>query len=209
MVTVEVRAREKVQDLKTKAHQQLAVWARFCDELGSQAELPPLKDCKLSRASNKEVLDDRKRLAHCGLENGDELHLGTDHAVVSPDLALNQGQLGQEIVPILDEPEDMCSPIVHLLVAHALGEVNIEARRSETVLSVKKRALEQLDVWCRFTDVCNDGSDSSAKLPALEVAKLYASGSGDGLLLPQPLVESCSLAQCGLQAGAKLFLRAS
>lgn len=32
-----------------------------------------------------------------------------------------------------------------------------QARRSETVLSVKKRALEQLDVWCRFTDVCNDG----------------------------------------------------
>ena len=38
-----------------------------------------------------------------------------------------------------------------------------QARRSETVLSVKKRALDQLEVWCRFTDVCNEGIDLSSR----------------------------------------------
>lgn len=38
-----------------------------------------------------------------------------------------------------------------------------QARRSETVLSVKKRALDQLEVWCRFTDVCNERIDLSSR----------------------------------------------
>lgn len=38
-----------------------------------------------------------------------------------------------------------------------------QARRSETVLSVKKRALDQLEVWCRFTDVCNEGIELNSR----------------------------------------------
>jgi len=208
MVTVEVRARDKVLDLKTKAHQQLSVWSRLCTEVGEQEELPSLQNCRLSRKKEneglQEFLDDRKRLVQCGLQNGDELQLATQLSYPAQSSSVE----GQSL-PLEDEEVDMFSPIMNLMVAHRLGEVNVEARRSETVLSVKKRALDQLEVWCRFTDVCNEGNDASAALPTLEGSKLYASGSGDGLLLPQPLDERSSLAQCGLQAGAKLFLRAT
>lgn len=206
MVTVEMRARDKVQDLKIKAHEQLSVWTRLCNELGEQEELPPLKNCRLSRKVDEgrlpEFLEDRKRLGQCGLENGDELQLAAD---VPHEAMESRPRLPSTV----DEETDMISPIVTLMVTHHLGEVNIEARRSETVLSVKKRSLEQLEVWCRFTDVCNDGNDAIAALPPLEASKLYASGSGDGVLIPQPLEDRSTLAQCGLQAGAKLFLRAT
>lgn len=205
MVTVEMRARDKVQDLKIKAHEQLSVWMRLCNELGEQEELPPLKNCRLSRKVDEgrlqEFLEDRKRLGQCKLENGDELQLTAE-----PHEAMDSRP---RVPSRVDEETDMISPIVNLMVTHHLGEVNIEARRSETVLSVKKRSLEQLEVWCRFTDVCNDGNDATAALPPLESSKLYASGSGDGVLIPQPLDDRSTLAQCGLKAGAKLFLRAT
>eukprot|EP00435_Cladocopium_sp_Y103_P041186 s1062_g11.t1 len=197
MVTVEMRARDKVQDLKIKAHEQLSVWMRLCNELGEQEELPPLKNCRLSRQVDEgqlhEFLEDRKRLGQCGLENGEELQLTAD----VPQVAMESRP---RLPSSVDEETDTISPIVNLMVAHHLGEVNIEARRSETVLSVKKRSLEQLEVWCRFTDVCNDGNDATAALPPLEASKLYASGSGDGVLIPQPLDDRSTLAQCGLQA---------
>ena len=206
MVTVEVRAREKVQDLKTKAHEQLTVWTRFCDELGGESQLPALKECKLRKEKDQAVLDDRKRLCQCGLADGDELQLGP--ATSSEAEALPTGVAAKEEDADKEEP-DVGNAIVHLLVVHSLGEVNIEARPSEKVFSVKKRALEQLEVWCRFTDVCNDGSPASASLPSLEGSKLYASGSGDGGLLPQPLAEGQTVAGAGLHVGAKLFLRAA
>ncbi|CAJ1372468.1 unnamed protein product [Effrenium voratum] len=191
VVTVEARARDKVQDVKTQAHQQLAIWTRFCNlELEEAQELPPLSACRLSK-SEGDLLDDRKRLSQCRVSNGDELQLGPRSEASDA----RRGSRGREVPNV--EEEDMPSTIIDVLVSHPRGEVNIEARSSEQVLALKRRALQQLEVWCRFSDAC-DG-DHGAALPTLEEARLYAAGSGDGHVLPQPLEERRSLRACGLQ----------
>ncbi|CAE7394145.1 unnamed protein product [Symbiodinium natans] len=212
MVTVEVRARDTVRELKSKAYHQLSVWNRFTDfDAEASSELPPLGSCRLGRRDGGDIklLDDRKRLRHCGLVDGEELQL---MVVPQPPASQAAAQTPQPQGGCADAPEEATETLptvrLNVLVAHALGEVNIEAWSSETVLAVKKRAHAQLEVWCRFADACSEEGATSS-LPGLAQSRLHAAGSGDGTLLPHPLDERASLARCGLQDGAKLFLRAT
>lgn len=213
VVTVEVRARDTVKELKSKAYHQLSVWNRFTDPDGvdeDSAALPPLSSCRLARkkGEEKKALEDRKRLCQCGLADGEELQLlaapdarsrAADAQTPSPEGDTDIPEASVEVLPTVR---------LNLLVAHALGEVNIEAWSSETVLAIKQRAHAQLEVWCRFADACSEEGAASS-LPALAQSRLYAAGSGDGTVLPHPVDERSSLARCGLQDGAKLFLRAA
>lgn len=82
-VTVEARARELVRNVKRRAHEQMAVWQRFCalSEDAEGSELPPWQQCRLyvadpsSRGSPPRLLEDRARLGSCRLNDGHQLLL--------------------------------------------------------------------------------------------------------------------------------------
>eukprot|EP00930_Biecheleria_cincta_P065211 TRINITY_DN5091_c0_g1_i1.p1 TRINITY_DN5091_c0_g1~~TRINITY_DN5091_c0_g1_i1.p1 ORF type:complete len:340 (+),score=72.27 TRINITY_DN5091_c0_g1_i1:45-1064(+) len=216
MVTVEARMQDRVKDVKSQAYQQLSVWHRFRSLASDDTEvLPPMTDCRLSLVGSKpgQPLEEERRLAEYGLTNEAEVLLLTQAQAQLFSIHVQPLQENRSLHSEEDNQRDQESSqtmLVNLLVAHSSGEVNIEARTSETILAVKTRAHQQLEIWNRFTALSGDEADlAGGGLPSLERCRMYSAGSSDGLHLPRPLEEHSILAECGLQDGSKLFLRAA
>lgn len=214
IVTVEARQQDRIKDLKSQAYEQLSVWHRFrslASEDSTEA-LPPLIDCRLSLAGfdHEEPLEEERRLADYSFANEAEVVMLTGTQVAE---ALNVRFLQDKRYVQSGDSNDadqQQATLVNLLVAHSSGEVNIEARTSETILAVKTRSHQQLEIWCRFTALSGDEADmAGGGLPSIERCRIYSAGSSDGLHLPQLLEEHSILAECGLRDGSKLFLRAA
>jgi len=80
------------------------------------------------------------------------------------------------------------------------GEISVACRSLERIAVVKKRAHEQLSVWCRFNSL---GDDSAPSLPLLGSCRLYIEGDGGRR---RRLRDRRLVAACGLEDGMRLFL---